>query len=260
MLIRTLLFTFVFLIGGPLWANDSLDSDLMSGPMDLFNQDPSLLLDPSNQISQPPGLPPTEMVREVQSLATADSKFLADSVSQDPSLLLMPDNQVPAPPAEEVKREVQSVEPQPVVESQPMVESQAIEEASRVAVPESIPKTESSNRADLKAEKSTLEVVPGTNDISIILTDSEFFPSIIKMRPTEKSRLLFISTSQKPAALIFTKPQIQRWLATSSNTKIQTEKKEITSSRVTPIEFSAEPGTYKFYDALSGAAGEIQVE
>jgi hypothetical protein len=106
---------------------------------------------------------------------------------------------------------------------------------------------------------SQLTVVEGTNDISIIFSNKEFFPSQIKMKKTAKTRLIFTTTEKKPAALVFEKQKIYRWLAADSE-KIPSEYRELNPSRISEIYFDAEPGMYRFYDAMSGAQGEIQVD
>ena len=106
---------------------------------------------------------------------------------------------------------------------------------------------------------SQLKVVPGVNDIAIIFSNNQFYPSRIQMKATLKSRLIFTTTDKKPVALVFSKQKIHRWLASETKNMAE-EYREISPSRVAEVQFDAEPGIYQFYDAISGASGEIQVE
>ena len=111
--------------------------------------------------------------------------------------------------------------------------------------------------------RSELEALPGVGDHAIILDGNQFFPATIKMKSGAKGRLLFITTSQKPAALVFVRPSIQRWVSSMEppqQKKPIEEFREFSAEKIAQIPFEAEPGTYEFYDALSGAKGEIKVE
>ncbi|NBX04294.1 MAG: hypothetical protein EBR02_09615 [Alphaproteobacteria bacterium] len=117
----------------------------------------------------------------------------------------------------------------------------------------------------LESEKqsvsSELVALPGVSDFSIIFSGDKFYPSVIRMKQNgNKNRLLFVSLGSKPAALVFVKPRIQRWISNESGNQSAEEFREVNSSKITEIEFSAEPGNYEYYDALSGARGEIKVE
>jgi len=111
--------------------------------------------------------------------------------------------------------------------------------------------------------RSELEAVPGVGDYAIILDGNQFYPASIRMKNGSKGRLLFITTGQKPAALVFVRPQIQRWISSSASNKTEKsveEFREFSAEKVAQIPFEAEVGVYEFYDALSGAKGEIRVE
>jgi len=274
---------FVFLSIGLLLSINVFSNEYASNELlHLLNQDPSLLLDPENRIDPPaaPILPQAEPERELQS-----EEINVEAVKEV-------DTQPEVEKAIEKGESPKEVEPVKVVDTQPE-EKKSIEKAelpkevetepekaepekAEVVEAESV-KTESATVAEVIQPEpkptpvevqglpepsipSQLVALPGMNDLSVILADKEFFPSIIKIRQSEKVRLLFTSTSSKPGALVFMKPQILRWPAAEQMSQRVYEQKEISSKKVTAIEFSAVPGTYQFYDALSGASGEIQVE
>jgi hypothetical protein len=154
-------------------------------------------------------------------------------------------SEVPAAPAVSV---APAEPPVPVAEAMPAVP----------AVPVVLGPPEPSKPELVKSEMVAL---PGVTDFSIILSGEQFFPSVIRMKQNgNKNRLLFVTTGAKPAALVFVKPRIQRWIASQSDSKSVEEYREVGTSKVTEIEFDAEPGVYEYYDALSGARGEIKVE
>jgi hypothetical protein len=71
----------------------------------------------------------------------------------------------------------------------------------------------------------------------------------------------------KPAALIVEGLKMQRWIA-SENASLTPStapdyfelQRELTRERVTEITLEPSAGTYPFFDALSGARGEIVVQ
>lgn len=203
-----------------------------------YNDDPSLLLEPSLYVEAPPAaapapempapevsvIKPTEVPEKIEAQAKLEAPLdVPKKTEESEKLVLAP----AAKPIEPVKAKVE--EPTPVCVS--------------------------------KEAKSEMVALPGVTDFSIILSGDKFFPSVIRMKQNGiKNRLLFVSTSQKPAALVFVKPKIQRWISSQSENKSLEEYREVNASKITEIEFDAEPGVYEYYDALSGARGEIKVE
>ncbi|MSP18627.1 MAG: hypothetical protein EXR74_03540 [Bdellovibrionales bacterium] len=108
----------------------------------------------------------------------------------------------------------------------------------------------------------------GVSDISIILSNNEFYPAKVVLKSGESVRLLFTTTNRKPAALVIEKLNIQRWV--SSQVEGETKKeldrskfelnRELSSRRVTDVNFDPKPGVYSFHDVITGASGEISVE
>lgn len=108
----------------------------------------------------------------------------------------------------------------------------------------------------------------GVSDFSIILSNNEFYPSKIVLKPGSTIRLLFTTTNKKSAALVMEKLNIQRWISSQfdgektkelDRTKFEVNR-ELSANRVTEITFQAKPGTYSFHDVITGASGEISVE
>lgn len=255
-------------------ANDFAANELL----EMLNQDPSLLLDPENKIeSPPPILSPSPASRYIQSeeiqseqseksedevaeVAKTEEGNAEESKSQESKL----DETKPIEAKAEEQIKVEEADELAKGGEEKAKEIESVEEIKpeppTVAVTEILPEPQSPPELTAPPVTSQLVALPGVTDFSIILSDKEFFPAMIRMKQSEKARLLFISTSTKPGALVFTKPQIQRWLDREPASTGLDIKKEINAAKVTQIEFSAEPGVYKFYDALSGATGEIQVE
>jgi hypothetical protein len=166
----------------------------------------------------------------------------------------------------EIKISEAPAEEKPVVEEKEVKVSEVPTAPAVPAVPQNqldLAATEVAGPPEPKPElvKSEMVALPGVTDYSIILSGEQFFPSVIRMKQNgNKNRLLFVTTGAKPAALVFVKPRIQRWIASQSDSKSVEEYREVGTSKVTEIEFDAEPGVYEYYDALSGARGEIKVE
>lgn len=110
-----------------------------------------------------------------------------------------------------------------------------------------------------------LQPAMGVPDVAIILSNNQFFPSRIRIKEGNQTRLIFATLNKKSAALIIEKLQVQRWIA-KEDPAAQAEKvkfevtKEISVNKTTEVVVTPVRGTYTFYDALSGAAGEIVVE
>jgi hypothetical protein len=247
----------------PCYAGSS-ESELL----DKYNEDPSLLLDPSTYVEAPP---------EERQPASAP-EAVAPAVEEAPIQIVEPTPQIVAPvtaapvpemPAVEemeIKISEAPAEEKPVVEEKEVKVSEVPTAPAVPAVPQNqldLAATEVAGPPEPKPElvKSEMVALPGVTDYSIILSGEQFFPSVIRMKQNgNKNRLLFVTTGAKPAALVFVKPRIQRWIASQSDSKSVEEYREVGTSKVTEIEFDAEPGVYEYYDALSGARGEIKVE
>ena len=99
--------------------------------------------------------------------------------------------------------------------------------------------------------------VVGVSDIAVLLANNQFFPSRIRLKEGMQTRLIFATLNKKSAALIIEKLQVQRWIAREEKQEIT---REISSSKVTEVLLNPVRGSYSFYDAISGASGEIVVE
>jgi hypothetical protein len=110
--------------------------------------------------------------------------------------------------------------------------------------------------------------MPITTEVAVVLSGNKFFPSKIKLREGLPTKLFFTTVNKKPGALVIERLQIQRWIAkehppnASEADRARWESShEINASHVTEV-IIADPkiGKYMFHDALTGAAGEINVE
>lgn len=223
--------------------------------LDLLEADPSLILDPQASEPKPDAdlaeAPTKEAEPEKKEVEPAKKeaepvKEVVTKVEEKAPELPQPKPLLPVlAPKLVAKPPTPKPEPEPILipEPAPVVPAAAVP-ASQVAP---IPVV------------SELKVVPGVNDIAIIFSNNQFYPSRIQMKATLKSRLIVTTTEKKPAALVFTKQKVQRWIASDSK-RFSEEYREISPSRIAEIQFDAEPGVYQFYDAISGASGEIQVE
>lgn len=110
--------------------------------------------------------------------------------------------------------------------------------------------------------------IKGVSDISIILSNNQFFPSRVLVKEGNQVRLIFTTVNKKPAALVVEKLQIQRWVAKEDEASVKEEldrskfetTRELVSSRITEIVIEPKIGIYAFHDVISGASGEINVE
>ncbi len=115
--------------------------------------------------------------------------------------------------------------------------------------------------------KSALSEFSGP-DVAIILAHNQFYPSTIRVRSGAPTRLLFTTVNRKPGALILERMDVQRWIPGEPEAKPMTEAerartevdREVTAQKITEVLIEPKPGNYSFYDALSGATGEIIVE
>jgi len=254
--------------------------------LDKYNDDPSLLLDPSTYVEAPsenrepanapespapveeapvqivepaPVMPP---VAEIENKAS-ESPVAEKPVAEEKSPAEEKDKKVAeTSPGPEMEKEIK-VSEAPVAPSAspapPALEAPVV--VSEVAGPPEPPAIKAPEEPKQAPIKSELVALPGVTDFSIILSGEQFFPSVIRMKQNgNKNRLLFVTTGTKPAALVFVKPRIQRWISSQSDNRSVEEYREVSGSKVTEIEFDAAPGIYEYYDALSGARGEIKVE
>lgn len=133
-----------------------------------------------------------------------------------------------------------------------------------------VPGTETALEGTRQAVPKTTAMppLPGVPDVAIILSNSQFLPSKVRLKDGISTRLLFTTTSGKPAALVIERLQVQRWIAKEGEPPAENEVarsryqvfRELSSTKVSDITIDPKPGVYQFYDALSGAAGEIVVE
>ncbi|MCB0417904.1 MAG: hypothetical protein H6617_00470 [Bdellovibrionaceae bacterium] len=121
---------------------------------------------------------------------------------------------------------------------------------------------------DTKSEGQAANEAPPASEVSIILSQQNFFPATIRLAPDKQAKLYFTTTNKKPAALIIERLNIQRWIAKDGAPVPQNDverapweiTREVGFDRVTEVTIVPKKGSYSFYDALSGARGEIVVE
>lgn len=109
---------------------------------------------------------------------------------------------------------------------------------------------------------------PVSTEVSIILANQTFFPARVQLRAGLQTRLYFTTTQKGPAALIIERLNIQRWIAKEGNAVRVNDTdgapweitRQLDRDRMTEIVITPRKGTYAFYDALSGARGELVVE
>lgn len=260
MLNHPLLFVCVLaiVVTGATWAGTAPEL------LDQLNDDPSLLLDPNLAIEATPP------VVERAPNSTPEIKEPAPaSVSLLPTEEIAPEK-APAPASKGMPSFLKSqkaVEPAAAPAGLSLLPTSAapVETAS---VPTPSPKPTLPAGHGPVPQSQELVALPGVVDFSVILSGSQFYPARIRMKSSPKTRIIFTTTGRKPAALVFEKLQINRWIAGESEKpadgsarphKVE-EYRELSTSRVTEISFEATPGNYQFYDALSGAAGEIIVD
>lgn len=115
-----------------------------------------------------------------------------------------------------------------------------------------------------KLGNSPLPEVPQDAEVAVILMNARFYPSRLRLKEGQPTKLIFTSLNPKPAALIVEQLQVQRWIAGEGGiaiTEAQPEiTRELTPNRITEVLLEPKRGTYSFHDALSGAVGEIVVE
>jgi hypothetical protein len=110
-------------------------------------------------------------------------------------------------------------------------------------------------------------VLPAAAEAAVILSNNRFYPSKIQMPAGTKVRIWFTTVESKPAALIVEGLKMQRWIAAENASLTPSTapdyfelQRELTRERVTEITLEPSAGTYPFFDALSGARGEIVVQ
>lgn len=109
-------------------------------------------------------------------------------------------------------------------------------------------------------------MLPPAAEAAVILSRNQFYPQRVHVPQGTRVRIWFTTVEAKPAALIVEGLKMQRWIASenSQNTGNSSGyfelQRELTRDRVTEITLQPSAGTYPFFDALSGARGEIVVE
>ncbi|GEM_PF-4731506 len=110
-------------------------------------------------------------------------------------------------------------------------------------------------------------VLPAAAEAAVILSHNRFYPNKIQMPAGTKVRIWFTTVESKPAALIVEGLKMQRWIASENSSLTPSTapdyfelQRELTRERVTEITLEPSAGTYPFFDALSGARGEIVVQ
>lgn len=109
--------------------------------------------------------------------------------------------------------------------------------------------------------------LPAAAEAAVILSRNQFYPSRITVPNGTRVRIWFTTVETRPAALVVEGLKMQRWIASDSNSNFAGGapgyfelQRELTRERVTEITLQPNTGTYPFFDALSGARGEIVVE
>lgn len=108
----------------------------------------------------------------------------------------------------------------------------------------------------------------GVADVSIILTQNQFFPNKVRLKDGVQTRLTFTTVNKKPAALIIEPLRVQRWIASAQEAvKMSADPeakfkytRELNSAGVTQVLLDPTTGVYSFYDVVGGARGEIIVD
>ncbi len=121
---------------------------------------------------------------------------------------------------------------------------------------------------DLDSSELPQNEVPVVSEVAIILSSQNFFPRKVHLAAGKEARIYFTTTNKDPAALIIERMNIQRWIAKDGGAIKQNDigrapwefTKELNMKRLTEIIITPRKGTYVFYDALTGARGEIVVE
>lgn len=117
--------------------------------------------------------------------------------------------------------------------------------------------------ASTTSEKS----MPAPAEVAVILSQNQFFPRKVHVSAIGQIRLWFTTVDPRPAALVLEGLKVQRWLAaelgmipTAVGTEYYEVQRELTKERVTEVILQPPPGKYTFFDAVSGAEGELIVE
>lgn len=139
------------------------------------------------------------------------------------------------------------------------------------AIAESGPSANNNPRANPQSTRGLAQIAAGLPadyqgaEVAVILNRSQFTPSVIRLRPGLRTRLVFATVNPKPGALVVEGFNLQRWVPNQepstqrSPERLEIER-EVSAERVTEVIFDPVVGTFPFHDALSGARGEIIVE
>lgn len=122
--------------------------------------------------------------------------------------------------------------------------------------------------SDTPSLPGSAESGPVSTEVSIILSNQMFFPARVQLRAGYQTRIYFTTTQKEPAALIIERMNIQRWIAKEgAAVKVNDTDgapwevtRQLDRDRMTEVIITPRKGTYAFFDALSGARGELIVE
>jgi hypothetical protein len=140
-----------------------------------------------------------------------------------------------------------------------------VEEAPSVM--EALFRQPASNSESAEAGTEAKPTLPAAAEAAVILSRNQFYPSRINVPQGTRVRIWFTTVEPRPAALVVEGLKMQRWIASENNSVTSGNspgyfelQREVTRERVTEITLQPSAGTYPFFDALSGARGEIVVE
>jgi hypothetical protein len=128
------------------------------------------------------------------------------------------------------------------------------------------PATPTVSEAEAKATPRAEPPALAGTEVAIILEQNRFFPARIRLRENQLTTLMFTNVNKRPAALVFERMNVEKWVAATSGpgeTRPQNAleiDRELSTERITEIPIELASGSYSFHDALSGARGEIIVE
>lgn len=237
----------------------ALAANAEQGPQ-LFDElvsDPSIVLDPDATMNE---LPPLgNNLPEPKGMKSAKPKVLpyADS-SRTPASEAAPIPSIETAPVSGVPEVIPlQIPPQPQLAGTGLPVPAAPAPVASQALNTPMPPT-----------STAMPPLPGVPDVAIILSGKQFFPSRIRLKDGIATRLIFSTVNKKPAALVIERLQIQRWIAKEGDTPSENNTKlskfevtrEISATRTVDITLDPKAGVYTFYDAISGATGEIAVE
>lgn len=249
-----------------------------------LSADPSIVLDTDATLNE---LPPLSNAPTLpQGMKSTKTQVLphADSARQPASSLLPPISRVANEENTSTPKAAEAaVIPAPAPQPAPLVvapSSVPIPQVSPVLIPPQpqlagvpapaapapvMPATAVPTISRQVPETTVMPPLPGVPDVAIILAGKQFFPSRVRLKDGVATRLIFSTVNRKPAALVIERLQIQRWIAKEAEAGDTKNRKwevtrEVSSAKTIDITLDPKAGVYSFYDAISGASGEIEVE